>query len=613
MTGGRRRGSGPAGRVWLAGLGVVCVAVADGGVLEAQEREGLLQPAETGRCEFGEGTDRVTRQQSFATMVVFVVTPRLVCPDGTRIRGDTARVQEAEEVYTIWGGVRYEDFERQLFAEHIVYDRSLGTIDANRNARFVRLSDRTSIGGDRIQFFEAGGTRLEDEMLVTGGRPHATLYPTRSDSAVMPVPDSTGVDDPEDAPPPEAGRTGGAAPDATPFEVDADRFVVRGENYIRATGNVVIRQDGAPDDSAFAGSAVFDQAAETMVLNTSAGMDTEQFELRGDVIRSGVEGGGLTDLEARDEATLVADRIRLAAPIIRLFLPEEVVERIVAVGLPPQGPPGLEEPALPDQEGDELEQSHPNRPVAWADDFGMAADSLEVLVPDERIERVVGVGSARAESSARDSLNSTETPAIARRDWLRGDTVIAHFKDGPPPTVEVGPPLPGEEPGPQEPDRVLDRLVARGNAKMLYRLAASDSALAEQGTTGAPRLALHYVTGSEITMVMKEDGALDSLVVSGDARGIHLEPGALPPSLQNPDTSGVDTSLVDTASVDTTVAETFGSGPARAAPAPPSSVRTGDHGFAGPPPVSKWSGVARPAYGRSSSDARRHRSKGGPR
>jgi hypothetical protein len=72
----------------------------------------------------------------------------------------------------------------------------------------------------------------------------------------------------------------------------------------------------------------------------------------------------------------------------------------------------------------------------------------------------------------------------------------------------------------------LERLVARVNARSLYRLEASDTtAAAVTDTTMADeeeRLAIHYVTGSTIIIHLK-DGEIERMEVE-DAKGIHMEP-----------------------------------------------------------------------------------------
>jgi hypothetical protein len=74
--------------------------------------------------------------------------------------------------------------------------------------------------------------------------------------------------------------------------------------------------------------------------------------------------------------------------------------------------------------------------------------------------------------------------------------------------------------------------VAKVRARSLYRLAPTDStASIEDG-----RLAIHYVTGDEITIFMKE-GEVDRMEVAGATRGIHMEPVAARRGVILPDTT----------------------------------------------------------------------------
>ena len=170
-----------------------------------------------------------------------------------------------------------------------------------------------------------------------------------------------------------------------------------------------------------------------------------------------------------------------------------------------------------------------------AQDFLLWADSIEVLVPDEVLEEVWAMGAARGESLARDSLNTPETPPLVRRDWLEGDTIVAIFvpnadtsavsgEEGPVPDEVLPPSAGGGVAGETQADSAayrLDHLVAKVRARSLYRLTPTDSTAAvEDG-----RLAIHYVTGDEITIYMNE-GEVDRMEVAGMTRGIHLEPVA---------------------------------------------------------------------------------------
>jgi hypothetical protein len=183
----------------------------------------------------------------------------------------------------------------------------------------------------------------------------------------------------------------------------------------------------------------------------------------------------------------------------------------------------------------------PRRPYALAQDFLLRGDSVDVLVPGEILQEVRAVGSARGESAGRDSLNASETPELIRKDWLEGDTIVAFFKEvGDSAVAEPGQvdTAAGETVADTaEAEYQLEELVARGRARSMYRMAASDSTVAEE----PGRFAVHYVVGNEIRILLNPEGEAERMEVEGQTRGIHLEPilreDTLPDTLVVPDTS----------------------------------------------------------------------------
>jgi hypothetical protein len=128
-----------------------------------------------------------------------------------------------------------------------------------------------------------------------------------------------------------------------------------------------------------------------------------------------------------------------------------------------------------------------------------------------------------------------------------------------PPPVEVPEPEEVQETPPDSTgaDYILQRLLARGRARSMYRMAPSDSTL-----VGKPgQFAIHYVVGDEITILLNAEGEAEKMEVVGETRGIHLEPlgqseqadSLAADTLAVPDTAAVvpDTSAVipDTARV----------------------------------------------------------------
>ncbi|MGD8319109.1 MAG: hypothetical protein PVJ02_01600, partial [Gemmatimonadota bacterium] len=206
------------------------------------------------------------------------------------------------------------------------------------------------------------------------------------------------------------------------------------------------------------------------------------------------------------------------------------------------------------------------QPLAVAQQFRLSADSLDVSAPGQVLDRIFAAGNARGASTSRDSLNVDVLPPIARSDWLAGDTVIATFEK-----VEPGP-------GTQTDTAQyrLDRLVASGDARTLYRLVPSDSTF--RPGTDVP--AVHYATGSRIVMVMSQ-GEVDSMEIEGPTRGWHLEPQSQPAR---------DTVLPDTSAAvgpDTARAGRPGQGE-RPSPAQPDPERSPEGGPGTAVPSSGW-------------------------
>jgi hypothetical protein len=208
--------------------------------------------------------------------------------------------------------------------------------------------------------------------------------------------------------------------------------------------------------------------------------------------------------------------------------------------------------------------------VARSADLVMSADSLEVLAPGETLERVTAVGGARAVSTARDSLNTPDTPELVRSDWIEGDTVVAILRpEGPPPGRVADPatriaadadPDPALRPGAPGADSVqagggagsrayvLERLTASVNARSLYRMDPDSGAAADTPAGAEPEaavdtlavtsdslrlvsahrtLAVHYVEADRI-LIAFVDGAVDLMEVTGLRRGLYMEPSRPP-------------------------------------------------------------------------------------
>jgi hypothetical protein len=125
----------------------------------------------------------------------------------------------------------------------------------------------------------------------------------------------------------------------------------------------------------------------------------------------------------------------------------------------------------------------------------ITADSIDLRLPGQRLQELLAIGRARAETPADTSIVTKEP------DWIEGDTVRAVFDS----TVTV-------DSTSQPP---LLSLEARGSARSFYQLAPRD----QRETLPS----INYVTGRRIDVAFLK-GEVNLVHVTDQARGIFLEP-----------------------------------------------------------------------------------------
>lgn len=440
-------------------------------------------------CGLGEGSAELRQETVPGRGVVrYFRTPHFVCDDGVEIWSDSAVAYEAEGMSILIGGVRYLDGPRTLTSDQARYFSDLGRLQAEGHVHVSNSDDGSSVEHGDLVYLRQTARRAEEEMTVTTGsdglRPEATVPPPQTDSLARA--DSSTVT----APPPE------------PYTVVADRMVFRGTSAFSSVGSVEIERDSL---FAFADSADYEEEAGGLVLVGSARVESASYDLVGRTITmGGTDESGTSEVEAKREAVLTGEDLRVTAPTIRLYLADGTLERLVAVPIRPGG----DATAAPPDSADVA------RPVAFAEEFEMTADSVEVSAPAGVVENILAVGEARSESHAQDSLNVESLPPVARSDWLEGDTIQVWLTSTLPDSAAST--ASGEEPAR---DYEVDHIVARVGARSLYRLLPEDST----AQAGVDQPAVHYVMGDEITIHMSE-GEVEEMVVVGQTRGVHLEP-----------------------------------------------------------------------------------------
>ena len=316
-----------------------------------------------------------------------------------------------------------------------------------------------------------------------------------------------------------------------PYHVTATRrIVIDGDDAFEAEGDVEIEREGL---HAFGDRMRYDEAIGELHLLGRARSEGEGYQLSGQALSLVLEDQAVREVVARDEARLATNDMDVRAQRIRLFVQDSTLERLSAGLLGPADTVPVIGSAGPEGTLSWI-QINPDpadsvRAEALAEDFKLDADSLDVRTPGEILDRVTAIGRARGDSYARDSIRAAEVPDLAKNDWLEGDTIIALFEQD---TAQAG------VESAEGDGYSLKELMARGNARSLYRLDPSDSTQARPG-----RLAVHYVVGDSIRITMV-DGEVDRMEVRGQTQGLHLEP--LPPA---------DTVVGDSIAADSSVVE----------------------------------------------------------
>jgi lipopolysaccharide export system protein LptA len=465
--------------------------------------------AQVGDCEILPGTD----EARVAGDISFIRRARLACPEGMRVSADSLMYHQSLQLYELFGNASFDNAEIGLRARDARFYNREARITAQGNVVLRRKEDGSSVTGENLVLLQKNDQRPNDELTVTGGRPHAVLRPKPRE---------------------------GEPSDTVPFEVDAERIVMRGEE-MEASGSVELRRgelEGSGQDMTYIGTP------GQLLLRGEATLLTTDYDLAGGLILLQMPNGEVEEVTAREGATLKSQQLEFEAPQIYFVLQDGELERLV----------GGRDPAWVPADSTARVQ-----PIAIAENFTIRGDSLEVTAPGGVLESVVAIGRAHATSTAGDLVVTDLSPEVAREDWIRGDTILADFAAPEPDTTstpEAGADTNGEE------EFRLERLRARSNARAFYRMPVEDSTRTVAADTLAPAapgdslapvapadsvavkpeapkdcIAFHHVTGNAITIFM-EEGTVTSMQVEGQVAGQHWEPPCAtrttPPSAPTP-------------------------------------------------------------------------------
>jgi lipopolysaccharide export system protein LptA len=394
------------------------------------------------------------------------------------IRADSMHYYEASGVLYLFDNVKYRDDDRTLEAERTTYYERQDRVRSEGNVRLTGSDGRSTLTGPVIDYFPANEERPL-ERIYAPESPHLKFY---ADTA--------------------------AGPEEAPFEVDAERMNIYGDSRIAAAGAVVAVRG---ELTAYGDSLDFDVGRQELWLLDGPSVHTGDMILVGDSILVLMEESKVREIQAWPEASATGSELALQAPLLRLMVNGEDVERAIAA------------PGDPVRTGAvDVEGREPWSQTVSAN-YSLTADSIDIRRPGGQLERLIAVDKARA---------TTIQPMIPGgglmfSDWLEGDTITGFFA---PPDSSL----------PEEERAQLDHLVASGHARALYHLIEED----EEGVPiGQP--AINYVIGQIVTLFL-EAGEVTTAQVVGPSTGVYLEP--LPPA---PDSAALQDTLA--APPDTTI------------------------------------------------------------
>ncbi|HEY4215875.1 MAG TPA: hypothetical protein VGM67_01990 [Gemmatimonadaceae bacterium] len=367
-------------------------------------------------------TTRLSSDSTPAGRVTFIGGGVLFrCPDrGITLRGDSAE-QYPDHDYIV-GHAIYDEPRFHVTSDFLNYFPSQEIVKAVANV-VARSQNGSTLRGPYAEYRRP----------LKGVRPHEQMYavqrPTidivQKDTAKKDVNDTT--------------------------VVVANQVFMDGDSLIYAGGQVVITR---PEIVATADSSFIDQPHDVMHLMRNPilkGTKAKPFTLTGDLIDLYSTNHKLNRVMSRANAVAVNDSMTLKSDTIDLRVVNNLLDHAYAWGAK-------------------------SRARVISPSQNVLADSLDVSMPGQKLRLVRAVRKAFAD--ARPDTTKFQIVKPDTTDWLKGDTIVAHFDTVPPKDTTKSPPI-----------RLL---VSTGGAASYYHMASSDS--------GERRPSINYVTAHRITI-----------------------------------------------------------------------------------------------------------------
>ncbi len=304
------------------------------------------------------------------------------------------------------------------------------------------LPSGTTLVGPRVEYYRAAPKIRPVAHMIAPGRP--TINVIEKDSTGKP---------------------------SEPTVVVANTVVMDGDSLVYASKDVVITRTDviATGDTATMNSQT--QFARLMKSPKIVSRGKKQFTLYGEVIDLFGSNHALQRVLSKGKAKSISDSATMTADTIDFRMDAGLMQRAYAWG---------------------KSRAHAVNPI-----YDVLSDSIDLRMPGQRTREIRAVRKAYAQS-----LPDTAKLHTKEKDWMRGDTITAHFD-----SVQA--------PGDTSSQPQMRQLIAQGSAQSFYQLAAKDS-----GVVGP---AINYVKGRDISIAFA-NRLVQVVDIVDKAEGVYLEP-----------------------------------------------------------------------------------------
>ncbi len=374
------------------------------------------------------------------------------------LKADSAEIYGDEHRLFLVGNVNYNEPRLILLSDFLTYFTAQERIVATGNVH-ARLPSGSSLAGPQAEYLR----------IIPKTRPRAQLSATGRPTVGLVQLDTSGRPD-------------------VPTMVVANTLFMEGDSLVYAGGQVQITRT---EFTASGDSAFIDSGKETMRLMRSPAVEGKRadhpFKLVGALIDMFSKQRKLDRVISRGNAVATSQDLNLRADTIDLRVTADLLQRAIAWG------------------------GASNRAHATSPTQDMQADSIDVIMPNQRAREVRSYRKAFAEGKPDTTKFKIDKSDRDTTDWMRGDTILAHFDT-----------LPPKPPRDTARGPAIRQLVALGDASSLYHLPSQDSC--------THRPAISYVRGRVITVDFDNQQValvtVDGLPTKGGAGGLYLEPAA---------------------------------------------------------------------------------------